>query len=116
MATRGPYLPLQVFWTGERGWGVRCETDIPVGAFVCNYIGHLCTSAEAEEIGHANDKYLFELEHFSVVHAQVSAGEELLPVCTLVPSCMPTPSLLRALLVPTAQIAGKGECAGKLPL
>ena len=75
VATRGVAYPLHVFWTGHRGWGVRCEVDIPVGSFVCAYVGRLCTNSEAELI--QEDKYLFELEHFALVCKSVMSGDEL---------------------------------------
>jgi hypothetical protein len=34
-------LPPEVFRTTEKGWGLRCARDIPVGAFVCSYEGML---------------------------------------------------------------------------
>ena len=41
-------LPLEVFKTENgRGWGVRCSCDIPVGTFVCDYVGRLMTDIEA---------------------------------------------------------------------
>lgn len=82
MASLGPYLPLQVFWTGRAGWGVRCEAHIPVGAFVCAYVGRVCTSLEAEQLK-GRDEYLFELDHFSAVCRQIKGGEE----ADLVRSC-----------------------------
>jgi SET domain len=74
----GPSLPLQVFWTENRGWGVRCEVDIPVGTFVCSYVGRLCTSMEAESLEGA-DRYLFELEHFASVCRQVAKPADNTP-------------------------------------
>lgn len=35
----GISLPLEVFMTEDRGWGVRCATDIKAGQFVACYIG-----------------------------------------------------------------------------
>lgn len=75
VATRGVAYPLHAFWTGARGWGVRCEVDIPVGSFVCAYVGRLCTNSEAELI--EQDKYLFELEHFALVCTSVLGGDPL---------------------------------------
>ena len=35
--SRGITLPLEVFMTPSKGWGVRCAEDIPTGTFVCCY-------------------------------------------------------------------------------
>lgn len=35
-----------VFWVGERGWGVRTFHDIPMGTFVFEYVGLICSNAE----------------------------------------------------------------------
>ena len=81
VASLGPYLPLQVFWTGRSGWGVRCEAHIPVGSFVCAYIGRVCTSNEAEprerrSRERESNEYLFELDHFPAVCRQINGGED----------------------------------------
>lgn len=48
VVSRGLQLPLEVFKTADgRGWGVRCSCDIPIGAFICDYVGRLMTDAEA---------------------------------------------------------------------
>jgi hypothetical protein len=37
-------LPLEVFKAGrDKGWGVRCAMDLPIGAVVCCYIGEVIT-------------------------------------------------------------------------
>lgn len=43
---------LQVFHTGntELRWGLRTLDDIPKGAFVCTYIGHIYTEQGAEQV------------------------------------------------------------------
>ena len=38
--------PLEVFWTDDKEWGVRCSVDIPKGAFVCEYAGKVLTDRE----------------------------------------------------------------------
>lgn len=43
----GVRLPLEVNFTGPRGWGVRCKRDIQSGQFVAEYVGELVTSMEA---------------------------------------------------------------------
>lgn len=66
MASRGIFLPLQVFYTASKGWGVRCEVDLPIGTFVCCYIGRVCTNSEANEL-RGKDEYIFDLNHFESV-------------------------------------------------
>ncbi|KAJ7548913.1 hypothetical protein O6H91_07G032600 [Diphasiastrum complanatum] len=52
---------LEIFKTKQKGWGVRSWDSIPSGSFVCEYIGELLDSQEAERrIG--NDEYLFDLD------------------------------------------------------
>jgi hypothetical protein len=48
---RGVVLPLEVFRTHGKGWGVRCACDIPGGAFICSYEGELITHTEAVSTG-----------------------------------------------------------------
>jgi hypothetical protein len=47
--TRGITLPLEVFRHKDKGWAVRCDVDIPIGGFVCAYIGELVL--EKDEVG-----------------------------------------------------------------
>ncbi len=47
VVARGIRLPLEVFKTERKGWGVRCLVDIPVGSFVCDYAGLILTDSEA---------------------------------------------------------------------
>ena len=48
VASCGITLPLEVFWTGpQRGWGVRCAVSIPIGQFICEYVGAVATDEEA---------------------------------------------------------------------
>ncbi|AEC07347.1 SU(VAR)3-9 homolog 6 [Arabidopsis thaliana] len=56
----GIKLPLEIFKTKSRGWGVRCLKSIPIGSFICEYVGELLEDSEAERrIG--NDEYLFDI-------------------------------------------------------
>ena len=67
---RGVNLPLQVFWTSTgKGWGVRSEAAIPVGAFVAAYIGEVMTSSEGNQT--TDHSYLFDLDHFVKVIGDV---------------------------------------------
>ncbi|KAI1319039.1 hypothetical protein F5Y16DRAFT_414329 [Xylariaceae sp. FL0255] len=50
---RGRTVPLRIFRTKNRGWGVRCMVDMKKGQFVDTYIGEIC-----------KDVYLFALDKF----------------------------------------------------
>ncbi|KAJ7308066.1 hypothetical protein JRQ81_008571 [Phrynocephalus forsythii] len=50
---------LQLFRTQRMGWGVRTMQDIPLGTFVCEYVGELISDAEANV--REEDCYLFDL-------------------------------------------------------
>jgi SET domain-containing protein len=43
---RGLSIPLQVFWTGSKGWGLRATSPIQKGSFVFEYAGEIVTNAE----------------------------------------------------------------------
>lgn len=68
---RGRTVPLQIFRTEDRGWGVRCPVDIKKGQFVDRYLGEVITSEEANRrrgestIASKKDVYLFALDKFS---------------------------------------------------
>ncbi|CAN4099738.1 unnamed protein product [Withania somnifera] len=56
----GIKVPLEIFKTNSRGWGVRALTSIPSGTFICEYVGELLEDKEAEQrIG--SDEYLFDI-------------------------------------------------------
>lgn len=68
---RGVTRPLQVYWTGPRGWGVRTTAPIPQGGFVCEYTGEVVRTDEARrryaEYDRTGDNYLISLlEHTCV--------------------------------------------------
>uniref|UniRef100_A0A0D3ILG4 SET domain-containing protein n=1 Tax=Emiliania huxleyi (strain CCMP1516) TaxID=280463 RepID=A0A0D3ILG4_EMIH1 len=48
---RGISLPLQVFKTVGRGWGVRSRNPIRAGTFVCEYTGVMLRDEDAEAAG-----------------------------------------------------------------
>ncbi|KAK3318906.1 hypothetical protein B0H66DRAFT_533412 [Apodospora peruviana] len=68
---RGRTIPLQIFRTEDRGWGVRCPVDIKKGQFVDRYLGEIITSEEADrrradsDSARRKDVYLFALDKFS---------------------------------------------------
>ena len=43
---------LQLFYTGnpQLNWGLRTLDDIPMGTFVCSYVGHIYTEMTAEKV------------------------------------------------------------------
>jgi hypothetical protein len=57
VSQHGINFRFQVFKTKSMGWGVRCLDFIPVGSFVCEYIGELIEEQEAQE--RMSDEYLF---------------------------------------------------------
>ncbi|TWU73996.1 hypothetical protein ED733_005534 [Metarhizium rileyi] len=68
---RGRLVPLQIFRTQDRGWGVRTQESIKKGQFVDRYLGEVITSAEADRrraasvISRRKDVYLFALDKFT---------------------------------------------------
>ncbi|GAX86036.1 hypothetical protein CEUSTIGMA_g13451.t1 [Chlamydomonas eustigma] len=62
--TQGIKLPLEIFMTKQKGWGVRCAEAVPSGTFVCSYVGELMTEAAASGLEQGADHYLFSLDFF----------------------------------------------------
>ncbi|PIA42043.1 hypothetical protein AQUCO_02100113v1 [Aquilegia coerulea] len=60
VSQHGIKLPLEVFKTKNRGWGVRCLSSIPSGTFICEYTGELLQGMEAEERT-GTDEYMFDI-------------------------------------------------------
>ncbi|KAJ8797606.1 hypothetical protein J1605_017338 [Eschrichtius robustus] len=52
---------LQLYRTQNMGWGVRSLQDIPLGTFVCEYVGELISDSEADV--REDDSYLFDLDN-----------------------------------------------------
>ncbi|XP_036039339.1 histone-lysine N-methyltransferase EHMT1 isoform X8 [Onychomys torridus] len=52
---------LQLYRTQDMGWGVRSLQDIPLGTFVCEYVGELISDSEADV--REEDSYLFDLDN-----------------------------------------------------
>ncbi|KAL3115594.1 hypothetical protein niasHT_014271 [Heterodera trifolii] len=73
-------IPLQLFMTADKGWGVRTLVDIPQGAFVCTYSGEILDENVAESQGKAiSDIYLAELDLIKVVEgAKEEQGIDLI--------------------------------------
>ncbi|KAI1179382.1 SET domain-containing protein [Nemania sp. FL0916] len=68
---KGRNVPLQIFRTKNRGWGVRSTVDIKKGQFVDKYMGEIITGQEANRrraeshVAQKKDVYLFALDKFS---------------------------------------------------
>ncbi|KAI6246071.1 Histone-lysine N-methyltransferase, H3 lysine-9 specific dim-5 [Erysiphe necator] len=71
VVSRGRQIPLQIFRTMTRGWGLRSTEDIKKGQFVDSYVGELITAEEANwrraqsTKSQKKDVYLFALDKFT---------------------------------------------------
>jgi len=65
---RGRKVPLVVFKTPNRGWGVYCDEDLVRGEFIDTYIGEVLTNEETDRREKASSKdkasYLYSLDKF----------------------------------------------------
>lgn len=63
---KGRRIPLQVFKTQSKGWGVRSNQFIPKGSFIEEYIGEVIKVEEGDSRGVVYDKlgcsYLFDMD------------------------------------------------------
>jgi histone-lysine N-methyltransferase SUV39H len=63
---KGRKVPLTIFKTPNRGWGVRCDEELIQGEFVDTYIGEIITNEEAgrrEKTGSVDKQsYLYSLD------------------------------------------------------
>ncbi|KAE8655276.1 hypothetical protein F3Y22_tig00117034pilonHSYRG01837 [Hibiscus syriacus] len=60
VSQRGINLPLEVFKTKMKGWGVRSRSFIRCGSFICEYTGEIILDNEGEQrVG--MDEYLFDI-------------------------------------------------------
>ncbi|CAL8086752.1 unnamed protein product [Calicophoron daubneyi] len=75
----GRTVPLCVFRTRDRGWGVKTKIPIGKGTFVAEYLGEILTFEEAENRGLIYDKqtmtYLFDLDFEGDAHYTVDASQ-----------------------------------------
>lgn len=68
---RGRRIPLQIFRTDNRGWGVKSPVNLKKGQFIDGYLGEIITPKEADrrraksDIAQRKDVYLFALDKFS---------------------------------------------------
>ncbi|MCJ1400719.1 hypothetical protein MMC11_003927 [Xylographa trunciseda] len=66
---KGRQVPLDIFKTRNRGWGLRSPTPIRKGQFIDTYLGEVITDAEATRREDASessgkDSYLYSLDKF----------------------------------------------------
>uniref|UniRef100_A0A914KKF9 Histone-lysine N-methyltransferase eggless n=1 Tax=Meloidogyne incognita TaxID=6306 RepID=A0A914KKF9_MELIC len=61
-------IPLSMFMTADKGWGVRTLVDIPEGTFVCTYAGELIDEEVADSL--QNDIYFADLDLIDVVERE----------------------------------------------
>ncbi|KAJ6259478.1 Histone-lysine N-methyltransferase [Drechslerella dactyloides] len=66
---KGRQIPLEIFKTGNKGWGLRCPIDLPAGKFIDRYIGEVITPKEADSRTQIQElrglTYLFDLDKFA---------------------------------------------------
>ncbi|XP_062098199.1 histone-lysine N-methyltransferase, H3 lysine-9 specific SUVH6-like [Humulus lupulus] len=60
VSQHGIKFKLEIFKTKLRGWGLRSQECIPIGSFICEYIGELLKDEEAEKRA-GYDDYLFDI-------------------------------------------------------
>jgi len=75
VVTKGIDLPLEIFRTLGRGWGIRCLQPLSPGQIIATYEGELVTNAEAE-LRKDNQSYLFDLDHFLIIKADPTTTPE----------------------------------------
>lgn len=72
---------LEVFHTGDRGWGVRCLHDLPKNTFVCLYSGQVLDSNTADRLGQERgDEYIADLNAIDVVEDKVGYEPECIDI------------------------------------
>lgn len=68
VAQKGRKVPLTIFKTADRGWGMYCDEDLVRGEFIDTYLGEVITNEEAtrreEQAGKEKASYLYSLDKF----------------------------------------------------
>lgn len=68
LVQKGRKVPLTIFKTPDRGWGVFCNEDLVTGEFVDTYLGEVIDFEEAEqreqEVGEIKNSYMYTLDKF----------------------------------------------------
>ncbi|KAI9082985.1 hypothetical protein K1719_035128 [Acacia pycnantha] len=80
VSQHGIKLPLEIYKTEKKGWGVRSLCSIPSGSFVCEYIGELLEDKEAEKRS-GLDEYLFDIGNNLINNGILSDGVSRPEVC-----------------------------------
>jgi hypothetical protein len=89
VVTKGINLPLEIFRTINRGWGVRCMHPLHPGQIIATYEGELVTNAEAE-LRKDTHSYLFDLDHFLTIKADPTTTPEEHAALPPIPACAMT--------------------------
>lgn len=72
---------LQLFKTEKKGWGVRCLNDIPIGSFICAYVGSLFTESDANDAGlNCGDEYQAQLDFIEIAEKVKKDYEADVPI------------------------------------
>uniref|UniRef100_A0ACD5Y4T6 Uncharacterized protein n=1 Tax=Avena sativa TaxID=4498 RepID=A0ACD5Y4T6_AVESA len=74
---KGVKLNLEVFWTGDRGWGLRSWDPIRAGTFVCEYAGEVIDETNTNKDVEEGD-YTFRASFPSDKILRYNVGAELL--------------------------------------
>jgi [histone H3]-lysine9 N-trimethyltransferase SUV39H len=65
---KGRKVPLTIFKTKDRGWGVYCNEELIAGEFIDTYLGEVITNEEADRreaaTGKEKSSYLYSLDKF----------------------------------------------------
>jgi len=68
LVQKGRKVPLTIFKTLNRGWGVKCDEDLIQGEFIDTYLGEVITNEEADrreaKAGKDKASYLYSLDKF----------------------------------------------------
>ncbi|MCJ1284698.1 hypothetical protein MMC26_004034, partial [Xylographa opegraphella] len=70
---KGRQIPLDIFKTRNRGWGLRSPCPIRKGQFIDTYLGEVLTDADAtlrESLSKGKDSYLYSLDKFRGVDGE----------------------------------------------
>lgn len=67
---RDKSMNLEIFHTGNRGWGVRTKSDIKTGQFIGVYAGEIVSESESEKRGELYDRvgrtYIFDMDGYHI--------------------------------------------------
>ncbi|KAF8648569.1 hypothetical protein HU200_064611 [Digitaria exilis] len=74
---KGVYLNFEVFWTGDRGWGVRSWDPIRAGTFICEYAGKVIDETNMK-MDDEEDDFAFRTSWPSEKVSRWNLGAELL--------------------------------------